>query len=130
MNDCDGSLDLSNLDLKNFQYFRYTQELPNGEVRNVMAPPPSIHDHFRRTKAGKTRKSRVQACLNSLHLIIAVATYFRKLLLGNTAYDAETVSFVVEPNVEHLRWKFQQKYGHRGIYLIESLGRGYVPSIA
>lgn len=51
--DCSGTLDLSNLDLKNFQYFRYTQVLPNGQVRNVRPPPPSIHDHFNRAKAGK-----------------------------------------------------------------------------
>lgn len=50
--DCDATLDLSNLDLKNFQYFRYTQLLPNGQVRNVRPPPPSIHDHFNRAKAG------------------------------------------------------------------------------
>lgn len=51
--DCDGTLDLSNLDLKNFQFFRYTQVLPNGEIQNVMAPPPNIHDHFSRAKAGR-----------------------------------------------------------------------------
>lgn len=52
VSDCDGTLDLSNLDIKNFQFFRYTQVLPNGRIRNVMAPPPSIHDHFSRAKAG------------------------------------------------------------------------------
>lgn len=59
-----------------------------------------------------------------------MATYFRKLLLGNTAYDAQAVPFVFNPNVDHLRQRFQQKYGYRGAYLIESLGKGYVPSIA
>lgn len=53
---CAATLDLSNLDVNDFQFFRYQQRLPNGELQSV--PPPSsltIKNHFQRAKAGKFR---------------------------------------------------------------------------
>lgn len=50
---CKPSIDLSNVDFKNFRFFRYHQVLPNGQLRNVMPPPPSVHDHFNRVKASE-----------------------------------------------------------------------------
>lgn len=54
MDSCAATLDLSNLNVNDFQFFRYQQRLPNGELKPV--PPPStlsIENHFHRAKAGK-----------------------------------------------------------------------------
>lgn len=72
-----------------------------------MPPPPSFHDHINRAKA--------------------VGNYFHRLVFGS-GNDVD-VPIVFYPNIELLRARFQSKYGHRGEYLIEALGRGYVPSI-
>lgn len=50
---CTATLDLSNLNLNDFQFFRYEQSLPYGEVKQVQPPPPSIGSHLQRAKAGK-----------------------------------------------------------------------------
>lgn len=55
MNHCSATLDLSNLNLNEFQFFRYQQKLPNGELRQVMPPPPSIESHVQKAKAGMDR---------------------------------------------------------------------------
>lgn len=47
------TIDLSNLDLKNYRFFRYVKMLPNGEVINTAPPPPSLSDHLKRIKASK-----------------------------------------------------------------------------
>lgn len=47
------TLDLSNLNLKDFQFFRYQQKLPNGELKQVKPPPPSFTSHIQHAKAGK-----------------------------------------------------------------------------
>lgn len=46
------TLDLSNVDWKNFQYFRYETMFPNGEVKNVQPAQPSIQNHFQKKFAG------------------------------------------------------------------------------
>lgn len=50
---CTATLDLSNLDFKNFEFFRYQKELPNGEYQKVRAPPSSISSQLAKTKAGE-----------------------------------------------------------------------------
>lgn len=47
------TLDLSNVDWHNFQFFRYQKMLPYGELKNVPPPPPSITDHIQKASAGK-----------------------------------------------------------------------------
>lgn len=48
------TLDLSNLNVNDFQFFRYQQRLPNGELKPVPPPSPlNIGNHFQRAKAGK-----------------------------------------------------------------------------
>lgn len=49
---CAATIDLSNLDLNNFEFFRYQEKLPNGELRKLKPPPPSIESHIQNTKAG------------------------------------------------------------------------------
>lgn len=59
MENCAATLDLSNLNVNDFQFFRYQQRLPNGELKPV--PPPSsltIENHFQRAKAGKFSKKK------------------------------------------------------------------------
>lgn len=54
MGSCAATLDLSNLNVNDFQFFRYQQRLPNGELKPVPEPSPlSIENHFQRAKAGK-----------------------------------------------------------------------------
>lgn len=49
---CAATIDLSNLDFKNFEFFRYQKQFPNGEYKKVKAPPSSLSSHFDRTVAG------------------------------------------------------------------------------
>lgn len=53
MGNCSATLDLSNLNINDFQFFRYNQKLPNGELKPVRPPPPSVGNHIQRAKAGK-----------------------------------------------------------------------------
>lgn len=52
---CAATLDLSNLNVNDFQFFRYQQRLPNGELRLVPEPPSplTVGHHFQRAKAGE-----------------------------------------------------------------------------
>lgn len=59
---CSATLDLSNLNLRDFQFFRYQQSLPNGELKTVKPPPPSFGSHIQRAKAGET--------VNCVHFIL------------------------------------------------------------
>lgn len=101
---CSTTIDLSNVDLRAYRFFRYINRLPNGDFTYARAPPPSLDAHLQKAKA--------------------VAIYFRNVLLGNTGYEARSVPFVFQPTVENLRDKFQQKYGFRGEKLLEQLGNG------
>lgn len=53
LGNCSATLDLSNLNVNDFQFFRYQQKLPNGELRQVKPPPPSFGSHIQHAKAGK-----------------------------------------------------------------------------
>lgn len=54
LENCTATLDLSNLNVNDFQFFRYQQRLPNGELKPVPAPSSfTIENHFQRAKAGK-----------------------------------------------------------------------------
>lgn len=64
------------------------------------------------------------------NLLFSVGGYFRRLLLGNTGSDAADMPIPFQPNINRLKSNFQNKFGYRGEYLIESLGKGYVPSVA
>lgn len=69
--------------------------------------------------------------VNSTHLnllffgIFAVGTFVQRLLFGNTGDDAKPIPLMFPPTVDHLRARFERKYGYRGQYLIEQLGNGY-----
>lgn len=132
---CSATLDLSNLNLRDFQFFRYQQSLPNGELKTVKPPPPSFGSHIQRAKAGET-VNRVHCILTSRLLIFiwlvfffffkfTVGTFVQHLLFGYSGNDAKDIPMVFPPTVEHLRERFERRYGYRGKYLIEQLGNGY-----
>lgn len=51
---CSATLDLSNLNVNDFNFFRYQQRLPNGELKPIPAPSSlTIGNHFERAKAGE-----------------------------------------------------------------------------
>lgn len=52
INSCCATLDLSNLNFDNFQFFRYQKTLSNGEVQPLAPPPPSLGNHIQKAKAG------------------------------------------------------------------------------
>lgn len=54
-----------------------------------------------------------------------VGTFVQRLLLGFTGADNQVISLPFSPNVEHLRERFERKYGYRGERLIEQLGNGH-----
>lgn len=114
------TIDLSNLDLKNYRFFRYVKMLPNGEMINTAPPPPSLSDHLKRVKAGKF--AFIYVVRENNFIISAVGTYVREVAFGNGGNPNIPIAF--HPSVEHLRDNFQRKYGHRGWWLIEQLGNG------
>lgn len=123
---CTATIDLSNVDLNSFRFFRYINPLPNGDYTFAQPPPPSIADHLKRAKASKFQRMQTVELvfITLIIIVILVAVYFRNVVLGNTGYDARSVPFTFNPNVEFLQANFQQKYGIRGEKLIEQLGNG------
>ncbi|XP_031619810.1 uncharacterized protein LOC116338587 [Contarinia nasturtii] len=101
---CSATLDLSNLNLNDFQFFRYQQKLPNGELKQIKPPPPSFSSHIQRAKA--------------------VGAFVQRLLFGYTGHDGQTIPMVFSPTVDHLRERFERRYGYRGQHLVEQLGNG------
>lgn len=132
---CAATIDLSNLNVNDFQFFRYQQRLPNGELKAVSPPPSSIESHFQRAKAGilpfnfaywqKTPLKPRIAVFHEFYYYFAVGTFFQRLLFGYTGDDAKPIPMVFPPTVDHLREQFKQKYGYRGEYLVEQLGNGH-----
>lgn len=57
--------------------------------------------------------------------VFAVGTFVQRLLLGYSGADNQVIPLPFSPSVEHLRERFERKYGYRGEYLIEQLGNGH-----
>lgn len=53
-----------------------------------------------------------------------VGVFVQKLLFGNTGDSIKDKPFIFPASVNHLRDRFQQKYGYRGRHLIDQLGNG------
>lgn len=125
---CSATLDLSNLDVKSFRFFRYINRLPNGDFTYARAPAPSIEDNLNRAKASEyiSYTDSMQGCSQLFVVVISilVAVYFRNVVLGNNGYEGRSVPFVFHPTVEHLKENFQSKHGFRGEKLVEQLGNG------
>lgn len=105
------SLDLSNLDLVNFKYFKYPQtdqRTPSSSYRNG-----NLHFPETRTDASPTAK------------VMAMFKYFSGVLFGNLAGD-EKISIKFDPQFG-AKWRpyFERQFGNRGKNLIEILGKGY-----
>lgn len=54
-----------------------------------------------------------------------VGTFVQRLLFGYIGEDNRPIPLSFPPTVDHLRQRFEQKYGYRGKYLVEQLGNGY-----
>ncbi|KAL5286050.1 hypothetical protein ACFFRR_007623 [Megaselia abdita] len=98
-------MDLSNVDLANFQYFKYPSKMYLYGAKAMVVDP--ITDHFARKKA--------------------VVTYFRNILFGNPDHNIPT-KIVFDPDFGK-KWApyFEGHFGKRGERLIELLGKGYSP---
>ena len=92
MENCAATLDLSNLNINDFQFFRYQQRLPNGELKPVPAPSPlTIGNHFQRAKAGKFMIFRilsVQFKKNFSFFVVIDDFFFQLVHLYNGFYSA------------------------------------------
>lgn len=53
-----------------------------------------------------------------------VGTFVQRLIFGYTGDAAQPIPLIFPPTVEHLRERFERKYGYRGQHLIEQLGNG------
>lgn len=51
--------------------------------------------------------------------------FVQRLLFGYTGDDGKTIPMVFAPTVDHLRERFERRYGYRGQYLVEQLGNGH-----
>lgn len=98
-------IDLSNVDLANFQYFKYPPKMYLYGAKAMVLDP--INDHFAKKKA--------------------VLTYFRNILFGNPAHNIPT-KIVFDPDFGK-KWAphFERHFGKKGERLIELLGKGYSP---
>lgn len=100
-------MDLSNVDLLNFQYFKYPsnpKQYYYGAKAMVLDP---VSDHFARKRA--------------------VVKYLRNILFGNPSHNIPT-KIVFDPDFGE-KWApyFEQHFGKKGERLIELLGKGYSP---
>lgn len=97
-------MDLSNVDLQNFQYFKYPKMYLYGAKAMVVDP---VTDHFAKKKA--------------------VLVYFRNILFGNPAHN-EPTKIVFDPDFGK-KWApyFEKHFGKKGERLVELLGKGYSP---
>lgn len=106
-------LELKNLDLDKFQYFKYTTKLPSrpynyvqqGELYSIRKRPESpkkLHDAFNR--------------------VTAVFNYFKHLFFGNPKHqEAMKIDFPPE-RAEKLKESFKKVHGEFGERLVNSLG--------
>lgn len=97
-------MDLSNVDLLKFQYFKFPKmHLHRGKA----AVADTITDHIAKKKA--------------------VLTYFRNVLFGNPTHNIPT-RIVFDPDLGiKLAPYFEKHFGKKGERLIELLGKGYSP---
>jgi hypothetical protein len=94
---CEATIDTSNLDLKNYQFFKY----PTYR-QQISLPPPNL---LQKTKA--------------------VLSFTHRLLFGMPVLT-QNQQWVFEPNVDEKKRKiFQKQFGYRGENLIALIGRGY-----
>lgn len=111
------TFDWSNLDLKNFEYFRYpTTKAPKPyffkdiyghiySIRKIPDPPPS-------------------RIVDTKNRIKAIFKYFKNLLMGTKREQMKKIH-IIEPEVSNkTSEKFQAKHGKYGEKLIEFLGQG------
>lgn len=110
------TFDLSNLDLVNFQYFKYpdaTTQKPiyferNGHLYSIRRIPDKPNKL--QTTVSKTK---------------AVFKYLKGLAIGNEE-ERIKVKHTIDPNLaaEKLNKPFEEKYGKYGKNLVEFLGNG------
>lgn len=118
----DATIDTSNLDLRNFRYFKYPipaqsavprpmaggyrNQQPAMRLVKPQAPPP---------EAGPFVKARV------------VLEYVSTVLFGNLPGQAEIPVYFHPEAAYRSRAKFQRQHGYRGDRLVAGLGRGQAP---
>ena len=109
-------IDLSTLDLKNFQYFKYqtTTSKPillhkNGQfilIRKIVEKPTVLNDGVARANS--------------------VYKYLKSVIFGNPLQKLK-FKYVFDPDAGEINSvEYQAKFGFRGVKLVESLGNGGV----
>ena len=101
------SLDLSNLDLMNFKFFKYPHQ-PQYQRHNTANLPENYRNQ-----------------ISSLQKVKAMFKYFSGVLFGSLQTTQE-IPIVFHPEAAKVwRTQFQKKWGPHGKHLIEMLGKGY-----
>lgn len=113
------TLDLTNLDAVNFQYFRYPTTTTKKPVffRDIYGELYSI----RKKPEPPTKFSRFEDTKNRAK---AIFLYFKNLIFGIKKHRT-IISHIIDPEVKkEISEKFQARHGKYGEKLIELLGRG------
>lgn len=136
-------VDLSNVDLKNFRFFKYPHQQPNRPAAPA-GPPLQIPPHLLRIRTADGSQSpplivvrtivRPQSdaqqspgtSAGPLAKLRAIFGYVGGVLFGNLPGTPD-IPVRFHPDAAYrMRERFQQRYGFRGERLVESLGTGGV----
>lgn len=139
---CTATVDLSNVDLQNFRFFKYPhhpQTNTAGTAANVpplpvrylmMLRPNGNNSPGRRPQLIVVRtivrpqSEQQQPSAGPLSKVRAIVGYVSGVLFGNLANEPE-IPVLFHPDAAYrLREQYQRQFGYRGEQLIEQLGRG------
>jgi hypothetical protein len=110
------TVELDNLDLTKFQYFKYKPIVTSKPLFFVTKGGELISVQRKPEKPTKLQ--------DTVNRVKAVFTYFRNLLFGNPKHKIRSDIDFPPERAEKLSSKYQQKYGKFGKNLIDFLGSG------
>lgn len=114
----DATIDLSNVDLVKFKYFKYSHKPPplinyqNSQYNNNQPILAATATHIPSSSFG------------TVHKFKAMIQYFSSVLFGNL--QRNEVSIIFDPEFGK-KWRphFEKQFGSHGERLVELLGQGY-----
>lgn len=118
----DATIDLSNLDLRNFRYFKYP--IPAQSI----APRPMMGSYRNNHQPSLYQIAKPPPEAGPLVKARAVLDYVSSVLFGNLPGEPDIPVYFHPEAAYRSRAKFQRLYGYRGDRLVAGLGRGQFPT--
>lgn len=125
MIECAATVDLSNVNLLDFKYFKPEPSSGHHSLSSLSKAKLSSHQNIKETLV----QSILTPITDKFQKVKSVGTYFKNVLLGNPEH--KTIRIIkFDPHFGEA-WQpyYEHYYGPKGKYLIESLGQGYNPTV-